>query len=111
MTRWGSERNPTVGAALVADTEYLSAPRSCFRAESSQTSWDNKAEIKGPISRQRGVILKSGLRGEESELFQLRLFPWLLRAFVVGTEELRLAVGKPSHRSGSHQHFLGKSGT
>lgn len=82
--RWGPERNPKVRAALVHDTEYLGAPRSCFGAESSQTSRDNKAEIKGPISRQRGVIFKSGLR-EESDLLQLRLFPWLLRAFVVGT--------------------------
>lgn len=86
MTRWGPERNPTVGAALVADTEYPGVPRSCFGAESSQTSRDNKAEIKGPISRQRGVMrgFKTGLRGEESDLLQLKLFPWLLRAFVGG---------------------------
>lgn len=86
MTSWGPERNPTVGAALVADTEYPGVPRSCFGAESNQTSRDNKAEIKGPISRQRGVMrgFKTGLRGEESDLLQPKLFPWLLRAFVGG---------------------------
>lgn len=49
MMRWCPERNPTVGSALVPDTEYLGAPRSCFRAESSQTSRDNKAEIEDPF--------------------------------------------------------------
>lgn len=57
MMRWSPDRNPTVRVALMVDTEYLGAPRSCFRAESSEMSQDNKAEIKGSIFQAEGCDL------------------------------------------------------
>lgn len=55
--RWGPERNPTAGeAVLAAGTVCSGSPRSCFGAESTQTSQGNEAEIKKPISRWRGAM-------------------------------------------------------
>lgn len=107
-TRWGLERNPTAGeAVLVAVMVCSGSPRSCFRAKSSQMSHGNEAEIKGPISRQRGAMMgpETGPKGsgrrlfgrrDESTLPQLGLVsvPRLLRALRVGAGGALAAGGE-----------------
>lgn len=95
------------------------SPWSCFRAESSQTSQGNEAEIKEPISRWRGAMMGSetGPRGRGRRLLshgEESVLPWpgwvprLLRALGVGVGwESGCGWGNPAAGQGISDTFWG----